>query len=543
MQKYLFLIICLTLSHPVFAQTQQQNLNELDSLILRKDIFVEQKQELIFNLKNELKTINTRQNTNEALDIYKKLYQEYKSFVYDSAFKYIRKVDDLATQLNLKKEVNEAKIETGFILLSSGLFKEALDILKSIQVDKLSQANQKDFYTVIARTYYDLADYDNDDYFSSKYCIIGNHYLDSALSLMNEDDSNYWAAMGLRRMKAHDLEGAADAFNFLLSQYEITPQEYAIATSSLGYIYTLLDRKKEAIDLLIKAAKADLKASTKETVALRNLAVHLFDEGDIQRAYHYIKLALDDATYFNARHRKVEIGSILPIIEGERLTTVEKQKLKIERYAFIVTTLALLVIFFFLIIYLQLRRLKKIRGILQQTNENLKLINHELMEANAIKEEYIGYFFNANSEYIQKMETLQKNIHRKIASRQFDDLSAILRNNNLKKERENLFYNFDKIFLKLFPEFVSEFNQFFSSEDQIILKNDELLSPEMRIFALIRLGISDNEKIARFLNYSVNTIYTYKTKVKNKIMGDRESFNQKIMGKKPSNSLQIHQNE
>ncbi|HPR86341.1 MAG TPA: DUF6377 domain-containing protein, partial [Prolixibacteraceae bacterium] len=163
------------------------------------------------------------------------------------------------------------------------------------------------------------------------------------------------------------------------------------------------------------------------------------------------------------------------------------------------------------------------------TNNNLNEINNHLVEANKIKEEYIGYFFNINSEYIDKMEAFQKSIHRKLIAKQYNDLDSIIKNADLKKERENLFTNFDKIFLKLFPNFVPEFNKLFREEDRIIPANGELLTSDLRIFALIRLGITDNEKIAKFLNYSVNTIYTYKTKIKNKTIVDRDSFDKKIM--------------
>jgi len=191
--------------------------------------------------------------------------------------------------------------------------------------------------------------------------------------------------------------------------------------------------------------------------------------------------------------------------------------------------LSILVISFFAIIFLQLRKINKVKSILQEANNNLREVNAHLIEANKIKEEYIGYFFNVNSEYIEKIESFQKNLHRKIVAKQYNDLDNIINNTDLKKERENLFINFDKIFLKIFPNFVFEFNKLFGPEDQIMPEKGELLNTDLRIFALIRLGITDNDKIAKFLNYSVNTIYTYKTKIKNKTIVDRDLFEHKIM--------------
>ncbi len=335
--------------------------------------------------------------------------------------------------------------------------------------------------------------------------------------------------MGLRKMKSDDLKGSSDAFNYLISQYDLPEHELAIATSSLGYVYSLLGRTSEAIDMLIRAAVADIRSSTKETVALRNLALHLYNKGEINKAYQFIKIAFDDATFYNARHRKIEIGAVLPIIEGERLTNAERQKKQLLKYSVLITVLSILLIVFALIIYKQLGELKKVKLKLQEINADLKKMNDSLEEANKIKEKYIGYFFKVNSIYIEKIEEFQKLVHRKIVARQFDDLDDLIKNSYFRKERENLYVNFDKIFLKIFPHFVEEFNALFKESDRIIPGEDELLNTDLRIYALMRLGISDNEQIAKFLDYSVNTIYTYKTKIRNKTIVPRHEFEERIM--------------
>jgi tetratricopeptide (TPR) repeat protein len=531
MFRKIFLVFLLSnFSLLLFASNETERLlKELDDHLSKKEKFHEVKKEKIKNLTTAL---NHKLNSNEliaAFDICISLLDENESFSYDSAFKYVNKLNSIALKLNDPERISLSKIKMGFTLLSSGMFKESLDTLKSLNSLSMNESLRKEFYNVIARTYYDLADYDNDEYFSEYYRKIGNQYLDSSISVMEQNTSEYWAAIGLRRMKAEDFEGSADAFNFLISKFNVDDHTYAIATSSLGYLYSLLKRDNEAIDMLIKASIADIKSSTKETVALRNLAVHLYNKGDINRAYKYIKIALADATEYNARHRKVEVGSVLPIIEGEQLSIVERQKKQLLNYSFVLSMLSILVISFFVLILFMYRKLNKVKQIIQETNNDLTEMNNRLIESNKIKEEYIGYFFNINSEYIEKIEAFQKTIHRKIVSRQFEDLDNIIRNADLRKERENLFVNFDKIFLKIFPNFVIEFNKMFKEEDKVLPGKDELLNTDLRIFALIRLGITDNEKIAKFLNYSVNTIYTYKTKIKNKTIIDRESFDQKIM--------------
>jgi len=175
------------------------------------------------------------------------------------------------------------------------------------------------------------------------------------------------------------------------------------------------------------------------------------------------------------------------------------------------------------------KKLKAAELLITHVNEDLQEINHKLREADKIKEEYIGYYFNINSDYIDKIEDVMKAIDQKLMTKKFDDIRFIVNNINLKREREELFVSFDKVFLKLFPDFVTIFNSYFKEEDRIVLKDNQLLNAELRIFALIRMGISDTEKIARVLDYSVNTIYTYKTKVKSKSVLPNEEFEKKIM--------------
>jgi hypothetical protein len=151
------------------------------------------------------------------------------------------------------------------------------------------------------------------------------------------------------------------------------------------------------------------------------------------------------------------------------------------------------------------------------------------MEANKIKDEYIGYFFSLHAEFLEKIENFQKIVKRKANAKQYDDIQNISKELNIQKEREALYSRFDQIFLKLFPNFVNEFNRLLKPEEQIQLKKGEEMNTDLRIYALIRLGINENEKIAQFLGYSVNTIYTYKTKIKNKALVPSVEFKQKVM--------------
>lgn len=459
-----------------------------------------------------------------------KLYNEYKSYTYDSAFKYVLYLDDLATRQKDIQRVSSAKIKMGFIFLSSGLFKEALDTLMSVDPAKLNRDMQIDYYSILGRTYHDLSDYDGSPFFTSIYNRKGNSYLKKAIELVQENSFQYYQLYGAEQLKAGQFESARETFSRLYDSKTMTEHQRAITTSTLGYIYSCLKKNEEAIYLLAIASIADINSSTKETVALRNLAHLLNDKGDTERAHRYIKIALADADFYNARHRKKEVGIILPIIEGEQLRKTEKQKEQLILYLILSSIFGALAVAFLIISTIQFYKLKRVKELLQNTNSTITDTNKKLSEANRIKEKYIGYYFNVTANYMERIEKIQKKLSRRIISRQFDDLDDFLKRDlDPKKELDELNNNFDKIVLSLFPNFVIEFNKLFNPEDQFIPKEGQILNKELRIFALIRMGISDNEKIAKILNFSVNTIYTYKTKIKNRSIVSNNEFEEHLM--------------
>lgn len=527
---YLLLVFVLCVSKISFANSNTQILQtELLALIEQKSVFEQQKLNKINYLQKEIEISKKNKSWKLEYDLTFKLYEEYQSFIYDSAFKYVTRLTEIARENGDAKLLNQSKIELGFTFLSSGLFKESIDTLYTIQSSDLDSVWKIQYYDVLSRTYFDLSEYHSDEHYSSYYSKHGVEILDSALKILPDTSSRYWMLVGIKSAQSKKWQDAIDAFNFLLSEYNISEHDYAIATSALGWVYSLVDRDNDAIDMNLKAAIADIKTSTKETVAFRSLATTYFKQDKLDLAYKFINISMENANYYNARHRKLAISEILPIIESKRLLALEKQRKQLLNYGKITTLLIILVTLFIIVIYRQLKKLRSIKSVLQDTNENLQQINTRLRETNKIKEEYIGYFFSINSEFIERLSLIQKTLNRKIISRQFDDLKNVIKTSDLNKERQKLYANFDRIFLKLFPNFIDEFNKLFASEDQINVEKDELLNTDLRIFALIRLGITDNEKIAQFLNYSVNTIYTYKTKLKNKTIIERDKFDEYIM--------------
>jgi DNA-binding CsgD family transcriptional regulator len=300
--------------------------------------------------------------------------------------------------------------------------------------------------------------------------------------------------------------------------------------STLSFIYFHSEDQERSKEMLIRAAIADTRTCTKETIATTKLAEMLFNEGDVENAYRYIKIASDDAEFYGARQRKVQVATIYPLIEARQLNSVEAKRKSLLIYSSLITALMLSVIGFLAVIYKQNKKLQKARHIISQANASLTDTNHQLQDANKIKEEYIWYYFNTTADYITKLDALKRTLELKVATKKPDDIKFTVDSINIKREREELYHNFDKTFLKLFPDFVAVFNSLFKEEDRIHLKDGQLMNTELRIFALIRMGVHDHEKIAKILDYSVTTIYTYKTRIRSKAIVDSDEFDRRIMG-------------
>ena len=527
-QKVVFITLFIQLASILHAERMDSMFVELDKYIARSSYYMNLKETKIHKIKNELHA--TSNVSYEQLHHYANLFEEYKSYKYDSAYVYAIKTLEIAHKLNNPEKIVEAKVRLVFCFLSSGLFKEAFDIVKDNDIEQLSPSVKLDYYKIMARLYYDMADYNGVEPFKTEYIEKGNKYIEQSIGLIPVHTVEYWSALGLMKMKRKDYNGSMDAFKEVLKGSNDSHED-AIAASSLAYINSLTNQHEDAVINLVKAAIADIKSATKETVALRNLATQLYQShGDINQANKYIKLALDDANFYNARHRKIEISSILPIIEKERFDSIERQRNLLIWLVLSVTILFVLFLGATLIIRKQLKKLKIARLTIQKQNEKVLFTNSELNEANKIKDKYIGHFFYVNYQYIDKLEHMYRMINRKVALRQYDEFAKMFKEADILLERENMYISFDQTFLKLFPDFTNEYKLLFPYEEIAHLEiQNGILTVEMRIFALIRLGIIESEKISKFLNYSIHTINTYKTKVKNKSIIQNELFEQKIM--------------
>ncbi len=504
-------------------------LDSLDWYLANRDTNDKATLILVRNLKSD-RDVLAPDNWKARYTQEEKIFQRYQFFMNDSALESANRLVEISQHVGSSDYIVKAQLRLGFMMLSSGLFKETLDLLQSIDYTNYSKPQQVEYFLILGRCYHDLALYDKMPKFTNAYNRLGNSYVNKAMALMDSASLEFQIQRALVLLKADNLTASQKVFESICNNPAATIHDQAIMHSTLGHLYSLQGEKDKAIQHLGYAAICDLKMGVKEGVALRNLAQLFYNYGEIKFASRYIRSALDDAQFYNARHRKLEVGNVLPIIEDANARLLESQTQRIVFSLVGASILGLIAICLAALALYQYSKIKRVKDLLVTTNLNLKESNKRLSESIRIKEKYIGFYFNLNSNYIERLEKIQKALLRKIASRQIDDLQDYLRKELLlENERDTLNGNFDKVFLSLFPNFVSEFNKFFAPEDQFVLGDTYMLNTDLRIFALIRMGITDNEVIAKILNYSVNTIYTYKTKIKNKSHIQNDDFEAAIM--------------
>ncbi|WP_184545419.1 DUF6377 domain-containing protein [Mucilaginibacter sp. FT3.2] len=529
MNKFFILFFFLLSCSCVYAAGDTNKLlEELKAQIGKREIYDNNKALRIKKLKIYQSALS-KNDYNSQFNTFDNLYNEYKSYQFDSAYVYVDKMIYMSKLKNDKPREYYSYVKLAFILLSSGMFHEAFEYLNKVDVSVLTNAAKIDYYFFLARCNYDVANYSNDKYFTPDYIDRGNKFIDSAISFCGNDRISEIYFTGLQKQQERNFDEGRVEFSKLLNpKMQITMHLRAMVSCALGAIYLETNQKEEGLNLMIKSAIADVKSSTRETVALYTLANLLYKEGNIKDAYNFIQIAQEDADFYGARQRKIQIGAILPLIATAELNNSEHQKNQFLVLLLTITTLALLVVFFLVMIGQQLKKLKIKEVIIEGKNLELNGINEKLWEDSKIKEEYIGQFFKEISGYILKLENLKISVNAKLSMKKYDAIHTLIDHIDIKKERKNLYYSFDHIFIKIFPNFIGVFNELFDEKDKIWPDSDEVLNTDLRIFALIRMGITDNDTIAKILEYSVNTIYVYKMRIKAKSLNP-ELFEKRIM--------------
>ena len=498
-------------------------LRRLDEELPRKAAYDQEKEDRIGLLREQAAAAGTLL---ERFRLEQDLFDEYASFSYDSAYAYANRLREIALSIPDQDCLLVADCDRVFCLMSAGFFKEAFQMADLMDTTACSVNALIRYYQTMVRLNYSMADYNYEEDWRPGYIDAGNAYSEKLLALLDPDSNDWHYHHADENMKRGRTTESIGEFTYLMGQ-DIGLHRRAIVASCLGWMHLQEGNEEQAVEYLAESAICDLRASTKEATALRMLADVLSRQGQIDRPTRYVRESFDDANFYDARLRKIEVGAVLPIIEQNRYESLKHERNLLVGCTVVAILLILAAMGIIIFIRRQNRKLHEARETIQERNDALLKVNAQLSEANDIKAEYIGNSFYINSEFIDKMSQLYKTVDRMLVTRQYDELRRSLKESTLDKERDQMCESFDNTFLKIFPSFVEEYNALFKEEDRVVPQQG--LTTEMRIFALIRLGITESERIARFLDYSIHTINTYKTRVKNKSWVDNELFEEEIM--------------
>lgn len=549
----LFLLMgCTFLNAAPYSEKIKELLVRLDSLIAQKNTFAMLKEAKIAQLHKLQKNVRTLE---ERYWLNKNLYDEYCVYNADSAMNYVVDNLDIVYKQNDKYRQMEWKIKKSFLLAATGLLKEAQDELRGVSGGSLPKELLVDYYGQMLYLYSHFNQYTGSEMgtLHEHYAQLERVYKDSLNMVLTPEDPLFlW-------YKGQVVQGTDSMYVFkerlqkgILNSAFDTRRD-AMNAYVLACFYRESDEQENYLTYLIYSAMADVRISNKDIASLEELAGVLFSLGDIDHAHVYMSYCLQNALAYRNRVRVVGISAVQDTIHQIYQERNQRQEARLRMYLVLVSVLSLISLFAFLYIYKQMKRLKqsrqqlneannrlnkhveelsKMHGQVAETNvqltslnEQLRDTNNQLRESNYVKEEYIGYVFSICSNYISKLDEYRKNINRKLKANQLEDVKALTDTHSMaQNELKEFYHNFDAIFLHIYPDFVSDFNALLHPDEQIVLKDGELLNTELRIYALVRLGITDSVKIAEFLHYSPQTVYNNRLKTRNKAIIPREEF-------------------
>lgn len=513
----------------------------LDETIAHSARYEQQKKDRIHLIKEELK--RPRISDADIYRIHNRLFEEYEAYICDSARHYINLNIAMATRLNNREWLNELFIRKANILATTGLYDEAIRLLRRVDKRYLPGERLSDYYAALSNVYLYRAEYVSDDEYIYEYLDSMYVYRDSTLLHLSEGTYSYTITKAPILIDQQKTEEAEILLRTCLLKQTSGTRDYAVLASIMAFMYQCTGDSTLQKSYLVESAISDIQAVVKENKSLRTLSELLYGEGQITRANRYMKVSIEDANFFNARLRNIQASKMLPIIDNAYQQEREAQRETMRKLLIIISMLSLFLMVAIVYVILQMRKLARARRSvinvnheLKRLNEDLthanrqqKLMNNSLAETNRIKEEYIGRFLGLCSTYIDKLETYRRMLNKKAASGKVDELYKTLKSNQfIEDELKEFYLNFDNAFLSIFPDFLERFNALLPKEEKITPKQGELLTTELRIFALIRLGINDSPKIAGFLRYSITTIYTYRSKLRNKSCY-KETFEEEVM--------------
>ena len=435
-------------------------------------------------------------------------FDMYRSFNLDSQYVYVQKRIELASHLTNSRYMQVAKMNKAEVMMRSGMYHEAVMSLDTIAASPI-ESDYQPYYFHLRRTLYGLMeDFAITESEKKHYHRLTQDYRDSIIRVEQEDHF----VRELVRADALYADGMYDEALLLLDNYEsaisIDDNQAGLMAITKAQIYRALDNREEEKRCLIISACSDLKRAIREYIALRELAVLLYYEGDIEHAYRYMSCAIEDADAGNMRGRSFEISTIYPIVEqAHQWQEIIRVRLL---YALIGSITLIALLLSVSLVYFAHQRKK-------------------LQRSNHIQTMYVGHYMQMSSLLIERFDEWRKKLHQMSKAEDLKHLQAEVASQRFTQEQLNVFYHdFDEAFLTIFPDFVEKVKTLLVEGTEFRIKEGEKLNTDLRVLCCIRLGITDSTQIASFLRYSLSTIYNSRTRMRNMAKGERDLFEQKV---------------
>ena len=518
------------------VNAQQNDISRLydtiDSLIEnRKDLFVEKEIRLKV-LKDDLQRSTSE---DQLFKINERIYDEYMAYDFDSAYYYINKNVERQRALGDADRFAASAVRMAHILAVSGIFNNARLLLNEVRVQEISKENKINYYEQQSELNLFRSEMANFTPLFPAYIDSMQHYRQKILEIAPHDSNNYIFNLATYTCEQGEVDQAIKMLEDYLPQLRQGERHYSVITSTLAYFYTHKNQPETREKYLLLSAISDLRGCILENNSLRELSIILLDRQEYKKAYNYIQLASADAKRYGSRLRSLQVARLTPLIteayDAERAHTQRRTNILLGVLS--VITLLLVAAITFVLFLIRKRRavMEKIHAMnleLERRNAAIEKANNEMKESNRIKDEYIGRFLELSSNYIQRGDERAKLLNRLARDKKMAELYAELKSTASLNESVRLFYqNFDTAFLNIYPNFIKEVNCLMADGNQFEVDEAHKLTTELRILALIRLGINDNQKIADILRSSITTIYTYRSRLKARARS-KDSFEDEI---------------
>ncbi|MDR0763609.1 MAG: DUF6377 domain-containing protein [Bacteroidales bacterium] len=493
----------------------------LDDVIGNSKIYKAEKQNRIGQIKK--KQAETEQFSIERYTLNSELVKLNYAYSCDSTLRYLNQNINIARNLNDQILLNESIIKTAsFMAHSAGLYKQASDMIKEVDKKYLTQTDYIDYYQAYLNIYAELYTSIQNIEDVNGYAKTMELYRDTLIYILPHNNELYLLLVEERLRNQNKFHEALEINDVRLKIDTFASPEYALATFHRAYTYRMMGDNEKYKYYLALSALSDIVSAIRDHASLWMLAEKLLAEKDIDRAYNYMRFSWDEILLFNAHARKWQSADILYSTDGLYNKMLERQNRELFYFVILISLLTVLLV---IALYYNYSHRKK----LSVMGRNLQNANEALTESNRIKEEYIGQFIRMCSLYIERLDEYRRLVIKRIKGKQIDELLKISEEEReSRRETDDLLHDFDVAFLNIFPNFVEKFNKLLLPDKQITLKKDEILNTELRVYALIRLGITDSAKIAEFLHLSASTVYNTRVKVKNKAIITREEFDDRV---------------